>query len=211
MFISKLLGIMKSLCYLLVWLVPLSVFAQPAAKALERDSQNLPDRYAVLKSNSQTYEDYKVIKEYILDGFWKLTMDSLHERKEEFAVANAKIDSLQAALINAKAELVTHQASVEELVYDSKHIAVAGVPVGKNLFLIIVAIAIAGLVVLVTTLLGRMKLINSEMKEKSLVTHSLTLEFEDYKRKALDRQTKLSRELQNERNKLMEMRGQRSL
>lgn len=202
---------MKSLCYLLVWLAPLSVFAQPAAKALERDSQNLPERYTILKSNSQTYEDYKVIKEFILDGFWKLTMDSLRERKEEFAVANAKIDSLQAALINAKAELVTHQASVEELVYDSKHIAVVGVPVGKNLFLIIVAIAIAGLVVLLTTLVGRMKLINSEMKEKALVTHSLTLEFEDYKRKALDRQTKLSRELQNERNKLMEMRGQRSL
>lgn len=202
---------MKSLLFLIALLVPVLSFAQPAAKALERDNQTLPERYTVLKTNSQTYEDYKVIKEVILDGFWKLTMDSLRDRKSEYTLANSKIDSLQAALINAKAELVTHQASVEELVYDSKHISVAGVPLGKNLFLIVVAIVVAGLIILATTLVGRMKLINSEMKEKALVTHSLTLEFEDYKRKALDRQTKLSRELQNERNKLMEMRGQRSL
>lgn len=202
---------MKSLLFLIALLVPVLSFAQPAAKALERDNQTLPERYTVLKTNSQTYEDYKVIKEVILDGFWKLTMDSLRDRKSEYTLANSRIDSLQAALINAKAELVTHQASVEELVYDSKHISVAGVPLGKNLFLIVVAIVVAGLIILATTLVGRMKLINSEMKEKALVTHSLTLEFEDYKRKALDRQTKLSRELQNERNKLMEMRGQRSL
>jgi hypothetical protein len=47
------------------------------------------------------------------------------------------------------------------------------------------------------------------MKEKELIAHTLTQEFEEYKKKALEKQTKLSRELQNERNRLVDMRGQK--
>ena len=43
-------------------------------------------------------------------------------------------------------------------------------------------------------------------KEKIDLINATTFEFEEYKHKALDKQTKLSRELQNERNKLMEMK-----
>jgi hypothetical protein len=40
------------------------------------------------------------------------------------------------------------------------------------------------------------------LQEKKLAVNMVTNEYEDYKRKAMDKQTKLSRELQDERNKL---------
>jgi len=69
---------------------------------------------------------------------------------------------------------------------------------------------VAGLVLFVSILLGRLKITHSTTKEKTLLFDSLTLEFEEYKKKSLEKQTKLSRELQNERNKLQEMRGHKA-
>lgn len=200
---------MKSIATILIMLSSIYGMAQPAAKAIEDKNLGLQDRYQVMKNNSQTYEDYKVIKEYILEGFWKITTDSFQLKQNQLAEAKQRITTLETELMNSQNELKNHLAGVEGLVYDSKHIAVFGIPFNKGVFLVIVAAMIAGLVVLVVAIAGRMKLLNSEMTEKALIAQSISLEFEDYKRKALEKQTKLSRELQNERNKLVEMRGQK--
>jgi hypothetical protein len=70
---------MKFLVTLILLAQTLVLGAQPAAKAVEDKDLNLKDRFQVMKTGSQTYEDYKVIKEYILDGFWKITMDSVQQ------------------------------------------------------------------------------------------------------------------------------------
>lgn len=197
---------MKSIATILIMLSSLYGMAQPAAKAIEDKNLGLQDRYQVMKNNSQTYEDYKVIKEYILEGFWKITTDSFQLKQNQLAEAKQRITTLETELMNSQNELKSHQANVEGLVYDSKHIAVFGIPFNKGVFLVIGAALVAGLVVLVVAIAGRMKLLNSEMTEKTLIAQSISLEFEDYKRKALEKQTKLSRELQNERNKLVELR-----
>ena len=49
---------------------------------------------------------------------------------------------------------------------------------------------------------GRMKLQSNSLSERNLAVSALTHEFEEYKQRAMERQTKLSRELQDERNKL---------
>jgi hypothetical protein len=70
---------MKLLITLILLAQTLVLGAQPAAKAIEDKDLNLKDRYQVMKTGSQTYEDYKVIKEFILEGFWKITMDSVQQ------------------------------------------------------------------------------------------------------------------------------------
>ncbi|HRG08803.1 MAG TPA: hypothetical protein PLJ08_09515, partial [Cyclobacteriaceae bacterium] len=63
------------------------------------------------------------------------------------------------------------------------------------------------LVTIIVGVTARLKMLQASVKDKAQVADSLTHEFEEYKRKALERQTKLSRELQNERNKLVELGG----
>jgi uncharacterized membrane protein len=62
---------------------------------------------------------------------------------------------------------------------------------------------IAGLVL--AGVLYSMKVLKKNLNEKEELASAISNEYEDYKRKAMDKQTKLSRELQNERNKLQEL------
>jgi hypothetical protein len=200
---------MKLLFSLLLALFVSQSFAQSASKAIEDPNLTLKERYQVMKENSQTYGEYKVIKEFILDGFWKLNRDSTAKQLALLNESNSQIASLKTELLATQNDLKAQQASVEEILFDSKHISVIGIPFTKGAFLVIVAIIIAGLALVVVFAFTRMKIVNTGMKEKTLIAHTIAQEFEEYKHKALDKQTKLSRELQNERNKLMEMRGQK--
>lgn len=69
-----------------------------------------------------------------------------------------------------------------------------------------VVLVTLGLAVLLAGLAGKLKLMHTSVQEKNDLINTTLRELEEYKRKALDKQTKLSRELQNERNKVMELR-----
>jgi len=78
---------------------------------------------------------------------------------------------------------------------------------GKGFFIGMVGFVFLGMILLVGIVTGRLKMIYQSLKEKMEMENLITKEFENYKRKALDKQMKLSRELQNERNKMAEMRS----
>lgn len=196
---------MKKLFCLIILILPQLTFAQLAVKALEDDKLELKDRYQVMKTNSQTYEDYKVIKEFILDGFWKIALDTINRKETQLAEVRQKVTDLQAELAASHQQLAQQKASVEGITFDSEHISVLGVHFGKGMFLLITLVVVAALVTIIVGVTARLKILQAAVKDKAQVADSLTHEFEEYKRKALERQTKLSRELQNERNKLVEL------
>ena len=184
-----------------------SLAAQPLAeKALEEDKQTLRQRYALMKEKSQTFNDYKVIKEYILDGFWKLSMDSLQAISGKLEQATLEAGQLQIKVDEAVAALQQKEDSMQELVFAGTHINVLGVDLAKGFFLVVTGILLVGFVLLVAAMTGRLKLVHALLKEKEEQENRISGEFEAYKRKALERQMKLSRELQDERNKVAEMR-----
>jgi hypothetical protein len=96
---------------------------------------------------------------------------------------------------------------MEEIVHDSTHINVLGINFAKSVFITTVGVIFGGLILVVLLMSGRLKLIQSSLKERADAFNSLSTEFEEYKRKAMEKQTKLSRELQTERNRLSENRG----
>lgn len=196
---------MKKFICLIILILPELTFAQLAAKALEDDKLELKDRYQVMKTNSQTYEDYKVIKEFILDGFWKITLDTISRKEGQLTAATNKITELQAELAASHQQLAQQKASVEGITFDSEHISVLGIHFGKGMFLLITLVVVTALITIIVGVTARLKMLQASVKDKAQVADSLTHEFEEYKRKALERQTKLSRELQNERNKLVEL------
>ncbi|HNT49510.1 MAG TPA: hypothetical protein PKK67_02915, partial [Cyclobacteriaceae bacterium] len=163
------------------------------------------ERYQVMKTNSQTYEDYKVIKEFVLDGFWKITLDTISRKETQLVEARQKITGLQTELADSHQQLAQQKASVEGITFDSEHISVLGVHFGKGVFLLIAFVIMAALVAIIIAVTARLKILQGTVKDRAQVADSLSHEFEEYKRKALERQTKLSRELQNERNKLVEL------
>jgi len=169
-------------------------------------NSTLRQRFQIMKFKSQSYNDYKVIKETVLDGIWKITTDSINANKSTLREARSKITSLETELKNTQSAYKKREAAVAEITYDGTHISVLGIPFEKITFITIVTVVVIALVVLLVVVMGRLKSLHGSIKEKEEAVNTTTLEFEDYKRKALERQTKLSRELQNERNKLTDIK-----
>jgi hypothetical protein len=179
--------------------------AQTAADALKPDNQTLRERYLLMKSKSQNYQEYKVIKEYILDSFWKITMDSVTAKQAAIRQSQAEIKKLQNELNQSIENLKAKESSMTDLVYDSTHIRVLGIQFNKNVFASIVGVIILLLALTIGGIVYSMRVVRQNLTEKEELNKTISAEYEEYKRRAMDKQTKLSRELQNERNKLQEL------
>ena len=193
------------LLLMVVLLVAGSAFGQTAEDALKNDKQTLRERYLVMKMKSQNYQEYKVIKENILDGMWKIVLDTMTAKQAAIRKSQSEINNLQAQLNKNIETLKAKENSMNDIVYASTHIRVLGIDFDKGFFagmfgaiLIIAGLVLAGV-------LYSMKVLKKNLNEKEELASAISNEYEDYKRKAMDKQTKLSRELQNERNKLQEL------
>jgi hypothetical protein len=193
------------LLLMILMLVVGSSFAQTAEDALRNDQQTLRERYLVMKMKSQNYQEYKVIKENILDGWWKIVADSMSAKQAAIRKSQAEVNNLQADLNKNIETLKSKETSMQDIVYASTHIRVLGIDFDKGFFaglcgaiLIVAALVLAGV-------LYSMKVLKKNLSEKEELASAISSEYEEYKRKAMDKQTKLSRELQNERNRLQEL------
>jgi hypothetical protein len=197
---------MKYVILFLVALISTASFGQsaPVVPATpDTKTMTLQDRYATMKKSSETFQDYKVIKEGILDGVWRVTLDSIKNQKAKFANANEVISQLENEVATQKVAVAQIKASMETVVYDSTHISFFGIHFTKSLFISLVLLIVIGLLVAIAAVTGKLKLMYTSMKEKMETVNLLSHEFEDYKKRALEKQVKLSRELQTERNKLI--------
>ena len=181
-------------------------YSQPAQKAVEDKNLNLTQRFQEMKAGSQTFKEYKVIKESVLDKVWSITNDSIKRKEQQLAEAKNQITTLQGELEATRNSMQVQQASIQDAIYDSTHISVLGIAFSKGFFIFLTAAIIGGLAFIMSISFGRVKILNSLVKEKALISDSITHEFEDFKKKAMERQTKRSRELQNERNKWQDYR-----
>ena len=186
-------------------LAVVGVSAQTASDALERDNQTLRERYLVMKNKSQNYQEYKVIKEHILDGMWLIIQDSLASKQASIRTAHAEINSLNKELDENKAALKAKEESMQDVQYASTHITVLGIDFDKGFFAGMVGVVFLLLGLVIAVIYYTMKMMRRNLAEKVELMNSISAEYEDYKRRAMDKQTKLSRELQNERNKLQEL------
>lgn len=196
---------MKPLAIFLVFVSGV-LFGQQPVEPVKEQSLKLNEQYLQMKVKSQTYGEYKVIKETILDAFWKTTTDSVKKGKSLLSEVREGNVLLLAQLQSAQFEIKQKDQSIEELTHAGTHINVLGLDIHKGVFVSFALLTILGLLVGLGLISGRLKLIYLAMKDKMETVTILSQEFETYKRKALEKQMKLSRELQDERNRLLELR-----
>lgn len=198
---------MKYLVALFFLLNITAAIAQTVGDAVTDKKYTVRERFGIIREKSQTFKEYKVIKETILDSFWKIITDSMAAQKARLQEANGNIAKLQKDLSGSQAALKEKEQSTQDIVFASTHITVAGIDFTKAGFASFVGIVILALIVCAALLITKLKMMYGSVRERNDTVNSITREYEDYKHKAMDKQTKLSRELQNERNKLQELRA----
>ncbi len=199
---------MKLTSSLIIFLLGITTtFAQQpaAADALKPDSQTLRERYLVMKNRSEVYQDYNVIRRHILDGLWNIVEDSINAKQAAIRAAQAEVSRLQGELDDKVAALQAKEDSMKDVEHASTHISVLGIDFTKTFFTSMVGILLLLAALAVAVIVYYMKVMRRELAEKEDLANTINHEFEEYRRRAMEKQTKLSRELQNERNKLQEL------
>jgi hypothetical protein len=133
-------------------------------------------------------------------------MDSLKAQKLLVGQRRQAISKLETDLTAAKDTLAKERAASAQILYDSYHISVLGIDVNKKMFLIFVGASLSVLLIIGAAMLAKIKLVQANANEKVTHAEAIAQEFAEYKKKAMDKQIKLARELQNEKNKLEELR-----
>src|ERR1041385_6086507 len=116
---------MKKLMVLCVSLFSVMLVSAQSREALE-GNHNLKDRFEIMKDKAESYNDYKVIKNTVLDGVWKISMDSIAKLKTDLHTANSAIAKLNGEIKGASDKVKAAEAAMEASTYERTHMNVFG-------------------------------------------------------------------------------------
>jgi len=189
---------------LLMMIMPLLVFSQEPANE-ESAGQSLSDFYQNMYEKAETYNTYKVIRISTLNTFWRSVTDSLNSYKQEITGRNREIENLNTKIDELNVKIGDLEAALQKSRNEADSISFLGLLISKNTYNVIVWGIIFGLLIFVFLGYG------SHMRSQKLyqVTRKefmkLVDEYESLKKSAHEKKIKLGRELQTERNKVIEL------
>lgn len=165
----------------------------------------LEEQFRSLKANSNTYQEYKVVRETLLNQFYSNVRDSINDARQELAEAQQTINAQQQEITRLQGELQEREEAVAQSEYDIEHIQVLGIDIQKQTYNYIVWGIILVLLIVLAVALLKYKSSNKEAVKKRNEYEGLDQEFNDFKSRSREKETRLMRELQTERNTVEEL------
>ena len=193
------MSVVKSLLIGLFFISVASLYAAPPAATLKQ-------QFEELKEGSNSYQDYKVVKETRLNAFWHTVADTLAQYQQQVAANRKQISELSQEVAVVKGQLNEQQSQVSSLEHDKARITFLGMDLLKNTYTTVVWLLIGTLFVTLLTLLYRFR-ISHRITAGTQRDHAhLQEEFEEFRKRAHEREVRIKRELQTERNRVEEIK-----
>lgn len=172
---------------------------------LSLDEGPISDQFDYISRKSGNYRAdgvrYEVVRETNLYKLRKNVLDSLAATSKKTAELKATIAEHETTIgtLNKKLEETTTNLTAVSEEKDS--MSFLGAQVSKATYNIILWAIIAGLFLLLGIFIYRFRNSNILTQEAKNNLSELELEYEEHRRRALEREQKISRQLQDERNK----------
>jgi tetrahydromethanopterin S-methyltransferase subunit B len=183
------------------------VSAQQPAKDSVKVDPTLRGQYLSLLSKSKSLNGYKVINPARLTGFWQNLNDTLKTERRQLATSRKEIVSQQKVIADLKTQVAQKETALNSSTQKLDEITFLGISFTKGSYntmvwtiIIILAIALAIIIIRSAKLLH-------EAKYRSSLYEEISAEYQSYKVKSNEKEKKLARELQDERNKLDEYKS----
>jgi hypothetical protein len=168
---------------------------------------SLKGQYQFMLSRSKNFDGYRLINPSRLASVWKSVNDTLRKERQELATAKAKIAQQNSSIsglktnINEKEDTLNNaQAKVDEINF-------LGIGFNKGTYNIIVWSLIIGLALALFIVIARSAKNILEAKHRTQLYEEVNAEYQAFKAKANEKERKLARELQDERNAMEELRS----
>lgn len=176
-----------------------NIFSQTNNKL--KDSVSVKSQFDYLMDNSNTLQDYKVVR---TSGLLKLksnVIDSISASKKKL-LDNASVLNSQKILIDSlNIKLAAADTMIIELRSEKESISLFGIPFEKTVFKTMFFLIVIGLFGALLFFITKFKQSNTITTQCKLASKQTEEEFAIYREKALEREQKAMRRLQDELNK----------
>lgn len=184
---------------LVVFLTITTVLSQSKRKFV--DTVDVAAQFDNLMNNSNRYQNYKVVEANWLIRLKSNVVDSLSTSKKVISENNKIINSQLNKIDSLEKSLTSSSATISSLESKIQRISFLGIQLKKPLFKSIMFFIIGILIILLLFFISRFNKRNSITKEVKLKLSELEEEFEAHRKRALEREQKVRRQLQDEWNK----------
>ncbi len=197
----------RLLCLLMVLLTVTINYSQETEteNKLSLDEGPISNQFDYISKRSGNYRAdgvrYEVVKETNLYKLRKNVLDTLaavSKKTAELKATIAEHETTITSLNNKLEETTTSLAAVSE---EKDNMSLLGAQVSKGTYNIILWAIIGALFLFLGLFIYRFRNSNILTQEAKQNLSELELEYEDHRRRALEREQKISRQLQDERNK----------
>ena len=173
----------------------------------QKPGTTLAKQYRDVVMRSGSYQGFKEIRQDKLELFWKNISDTLARERALKNEANARIQGSAQSVEQSKIELDSVKKQLEESKASVNQVNLLGMPLEKSTYSMVMWSIAALLAAALAFAIYRSK---SSLKEASYRTglyNDLSEEFQKHKVNANEKEKKLARELQTERNRVAELTG----
>ncbi|MEZ7500281.1 hypothetical protein QO200_16215 [Flavobacterium sp. Arc3] len=182
-----------------VLLITSTIFSQTTNKIT--DSGTVKYQFENLIDKSNNFQGYKVIKATSILKLQSNVLDSLAVSKKKL-VANTDFLNSQKRLIESlQTKSTASETVVTNLISEKESISLFGIQFEKTFFKTLFFLIVIGLIAALLFFIFKFKQSNIITIESKLALQQSEKEFEIYKEKALEREQKAMRKLQDELNK----------
>lgn len=193
---------MKSKIYVLGFMVLVtSLLKAQTNDSLLVKSNTIENQFTEIIEKSNNWEHFKVVPKQKLYTLKKNVQDSLNVQKQLISEKNTTIKSNEQKMSDLNIQIENLQNSLDSLKNEKDSVSFFGMLLSKGLYSLVVWGIIAVLASLLLFYIYRFSKSNIVTQRSIKDLQDLQREYEDYRTKAIEKEQKIGRQLQDEINK----------
>ncbi|MDX1601899.1 MAG: hypothetical protein R3209_02425 [Salinimicrobium sediminis] len=165
----------------------------------------IDEKFQELITNSNNFKGYKVVDTDQLTTLQKLTSNRIAELKEEIAASKQATDAQEAQMAQLRSDLESMEAQLNTVTSEKDNISFLGMSLSKAGYNTTMWSIIGVLVLALALFVVRFKRSHIHTTEARKNLNELEKEFDAYRVKALEKEQRLGRLLQDEKNKQLKL------
>lgn len=168
---------------------------------------SLKGQYQFMLSRSKSLYGNKLINPARLNTLWQSVTDTLRKERVNLSKAQTSILDQQKTIANLQTEVSGKESSLNDTTAKINEISFLGISFTKETYNIVVWSIIIVLALALFIVIARSTKNILEAKHRTQLYDEVSTEYQSYKVKANEKERKLARELQDERNVIEEMKS----
>ncbi len=178
-----------------------TLYAQKAPESNPLKEGSISNQFDHIIEKSGRYQKYKVVKKEWLSLIKANTLDTLKTLENSISTANQQISKQQNTITKLEESLSKINNDLTSITSEKDNMMFLGMAFTKSNYKVMMWAIVAILVVLLLFFIFKFKSSNSGTVQAKKALADIETEFEEHRRRSLEREQKVMRKLQDEINK----------